>query len=123
MYTDFTKKNVFEQLTLAVACSAPSHHGSREVLISECDVTWRRVKARVYNPGQLGELSRELARFESGTSSKFHPHLPIPSVLCPKPLPHKLERASSNGTQQGEGDAGARRSNSAEFSVESQAPK
>ena len=66
-------------------------------------------KARVYNPG-------ELARFESGTSSKFHP--PIPSVLRPKPRPHKLERASGSGTQQGEGDAGARRSNSAEFSTE-----
>ena len=66
------------------------------------------IKARVYNPG---ELTRELARFESGTSSKFH--------LCrPKPLPHKLERASVSGTQQGEGDAGARRSNLAEFSME-----
>ena len=29
------------------------------------------------------------------------------SVLRPKPRPHKLERASGSGTQQGEGDAGA----------------
>ena len=71
------------------------------------------VKARVYNPV---ELAREIARFKSGTSSKFHSPFPIPSVLCPKPLPHKLERASVSGTQQGEGDAGARRNNSAEFS-------
>ena len=44
------------------------------------------LKPRVYNPG---ELARELARFESGTSFKY-PHPPIPSVLCPKPCPHKL---------------------------------
>ena len=64
--------------------------------------------ARVYNPG---ELASELARFESGTSSKFQPA--IPSALRPKPRPHKLECASGSGTQQGEGDASARRSNSA----------
>ena len=73
---------------------------------------WHPFKARVYNPG---ELASELARFESGTSSKSPPIL---SVLRPKPRPHKLERASGSGTQQGEGDAGARRSNSAEFSTE-----
>ena len=72
----------------------------------------RPLKSRVYNPGELAE---ELARFESGTSSKFHPPLPI---LRPKPLPHKLECATGSGTQQGEGDAGARRSNSAEFGTE-----
>ena len=69
-------------------------------------------KAMVYNPG---ELARQLARFESGPSSKPPP---FPSVLLPKPRPHKLERTSGSGTQQGEGDAGARRSNSAEFSTE-----
>ena len=37
----------------------------------------RAIKARVYNPG---ELASELARFESGTSSKFHP--PSPSHQC-----------------------------------------
>ena len=37
-----TKKNVFEQLTLALACSA-RRHGSDEVSISKCDVTWTRV--------------------------------------------------------------------------------
>ena len=35
MYTEFAKNKVFEQLTLAVACSTPSHHGSREVSIPE----------------------------------------------------------------------------------------
>ena len=34
----------------------------------------RLIKARVYNPGKL---ARELARFESGTSSKFHPPSPF----------------------------------------------
>ena len=47
----------------------------------------RPLKSRVYNPGELAE---ELARFESGTSSKFHPPLPILSVLHPKPLPTNL---------------------------------
>ena len=36
-----------------------------------------KVKIRVYNPG---ELAGELARFESGTSSKFHP--PSPPRQC-----------------------------------------
>ena len=45
MYTEFTKKKVFEQLTLAVACPA-----SQKVSISECDVTWRRVKVEHYCP-------------------------------------------------------------------------
>ena len=48
VYTEFAKKRVFEQLTLAVACSARSRHGSREVSISKCDVTWRRVKVECY---------------------------------------------------------------------------
>ena len=39
------------------------------------------IKARVYNPG-------ELARFESGTSSEFHP--PIPSVLIQSQSPTNL---------------------------------
>ena len=47
-YTEFTIKNVFEHLTLAVACSVSRHHGSREVSNSECDVTWRRVKVDRY---------------------------------------------------------------------------
>ena len=38
--TQFTKKKVFEQLTLAVACSASRHPASWEV----CDLTWRRDK-------------------------------------------------------------------------------
>ena len=39
-------------------------------------------KARVYNPG---ELARELARSESGTSSRFHPPHPVsaPSKATP----------------------------------------
>ena len=48
MYTVFAKKKVFGQLTLAVACSAHSCHRSREALISECDVTLRRVKVEHY---------------------------------------------------------------------------
>ena len=44
VYTEFTKKKVFEQLTLAVACSARRCPASREVMISEFDITWRRVK-------------------------------------------------------------------------------
>ena len=48
VYTEFTKKKVFEQLTLAVACSASCRHGSQEVLISECIVTWRWVKVDRY---------------------------------------------------------------------------
>ena len=39
------------------------------------------------------------------------PPPPLPSVLSPKPRPHKLERASGSGTQQGGDDAGARSSN------------
>ena len=46
MYTEFTKMTLFEQLSSAVACSAS--HGSREVSISECDVTCRRVKVDRY---------------------------------------------------------------------------
>ena len=38
------KKNDFEQLTLAVACSASFCPASGEVSISECDITWTRVK-------------------------------------------------------------------------------
>ena len=50
MYTEFTKKKVFEQVPLAVACSACHRHGSQEVSyrsrrisISKCDLTWRTV--------------------------------------------------------------------------------
>ena len=39
-----TKKRVFEQLMSAVACSAHRHPASREVSLSGCDVTGRRVK-------------------------------------------------------------------------------
>ena len=46
VYTDFTEKKVFEQLTLA--CSTSHRHGSQEVSISECDVTWRTVKVDRY---------------------------------------------------------------------------
>ena len=42
MYTEFAKKNLFEQLTLAVACSASRRPASREISISECNVTCRR---------------------------------------------------------------------------------
>ena len=44
VYTEFTKKRVFELLTLAVACSTSRRPASWEVSISECDVTWRTVK-------------------------------------------------------------------------------
>ena len=37
MYTEFAKRKVFEQLSLAVACSASSRHGSQEV-----DLTMQR---------------------------------------------------------------------------------
>ena len=46
-YTEFTKKNVFEQLTLAVACSARRRPASGEISMSECDVTWRTVKVEL----------------------------------------------------------------------------
>ena len=52
--------------------------------------------------GRSQELTSEPARFESVISSKFHP--PIPSALRPKPRPHKLERVSDSGTQQGVGE-------------------
>ena len=39
VYTEFTKKNIFGQLTIAVACSTSRRHGSWEVSISEYDVT------------------------------------------------------------------------------------
>ena len=39
-------QKVFAQLTLAVACSATCRHGSPEVLISECNVTWTTVKVK-----------------------------------------------------------------------------
>ena len=42
------KKKVFEQLKLAVACSARRRPASGEVLISECDATWRTVKVDSY---------------------------------------------------------------------------
>ena len=51
VHTEFTKKRVFEQLTLAVACSAGRCPASREVWVSECAVTWKRVKVEHYcNP-------------------------------------------------------------------------
>ena len=42
--TQFSKKKVFEQLTLPVACSARLRPASQEALISECDITWRTVE-------------------------------------------------------------------------------
>ena len=39
-----TKKKVFEQLMLAVACSTRRRPASGEESISERDVTWRTVK-------------------------------------------------------------------------------
>ena len=48
VYTEFTEKKGFEQLKLAVACSASVCPASWEVLISEYDVTWRRVKVERY---------------------------------------------------------------------------
>ena len=39
VYTEFTKKNVFEQLTLADACSASRRPAIQEVLISEWNFT------------------------------------------------------------------------------------
>ena len=38
VYTEFTKKKVFGQLMLAVACSARRRPASREVSMSECDL-------------------------------------------------------------------------------------
>ena len=79
------------------------------------------LKARVYNPGELArEQDLKVAPPLSSTSP------PHPVSAPSKPFPHKLEHASVSGTQQGEGDARARCSNSAEFSKEqtgSQAPK
>ena len=48
VYTEFAKKKVFEQLTLAAACSAIRYPASGEVSISECNVTWRTVKVERY---------------------------------------------------------------------------
>ena len=48
VYTEFTKKKVFEQLTLAVACSASCRPASGEVSISKCDATWRKVEVMSY---------------------------------------------------------------------------
>ena len=64
MYTEFAKK-VFELLTLAVACSAPSRHGSREVSISECDAKWRRIKVELLSSGTNypRDISREFSVF------------------------------------------------------------
>ena len=42
------KNKVLEQLKLAVACSARRRPASGEVLISECDATWRTVKVDSY---------------------------------------------------------------------------
>ena len=47
VYTEFTKKKVFEQLMLAVACSARRRPASGEESISEWDVTWRTVKVEL----------------------------------------------------------------------------
>ena len=44
VYAEFTKKKVFELLTLAVAGSAHRRPASGKVSISECDETWRTVK-------------------------------------------------------------------------------
>ena len=43
VYAEFTKKNVFEQLPLAVACSASRRHGSPDVLGDQHDVLNARV--------------------------------------------------------------------------------
>ena len=48
VYAEFTKKKVFELLTLAVGCSASCRPASREISTSECDVTLRRVKVERY---------------------------------------------------------------------------
>ena len=48
VYTEFAERKVFKQLTLALACFARSHHGSQEVSISECNVTWTRVMVERY---------------------------------------------------------------------------
>ena len=42
VYTEFTKKKVFGQLTLAVASPACHRHGRQKVSIPECDLTGRR---------------------------------------------------------------------------------
>ena len=43
MFTEFTKKRVLGQLTLAVTSPAGRCHGRQKVSISECDLTGRRV--------------------------------------------------------------------------------
>ena len=43
VYTEFTKKNVFEKLTVAVASPVRCRHGRQKVSIPECDLTGRRV--------------------------------------------------------------------------------
>ena len=41
--TEFTKKKVFGQLTLAVASPVLHCHGRQQVLLPKCDLTGRRV--------------------------------------------------------------------------------
>ena len=64
MYAEFTKKKVFEQLTLAVACSARRRPASGEVSISECDVTWRTVKVELLSSSN--NYPRDISRGFSG---------------------------------------------------------
>ena len=60
VYTEFNKRNVIEQLTLAVVLSTRHHPASREVSISKCDVKWRRV---VFAPVRCGSRCK---RTQSG---------------------------------------------------------
>ena len=41
VYTEFTKKKVFEKLTLTAVSSGRPHHGRHKVSITECDLTVR----------------------------------------------------------------------------------
>lgn len=43
MYAEFTKKRVFEILTVGAGSLAGRHHGRQKVLIPEYDLTGRRV--------------------------------------------------------------------------------
>ena len=52
MYTEFSKKKVFEQLTLAAASPAHRRHGRQKVSIPECDLTGRRSTWRSSSYGE-----------------------------------------------------------------------
>ena len=63
-HQQFTKKKVFEQLMLAVACSARRRPASGEESMSEWDVTWRTVKVELLSSNNYPhQISRHFSGF------------------------------------------------------------